>query len=333
MKPSFQNCFYIPLIISLFFSCKTESENPNKRIFSENVSRTVSISIENEELLGKKRWVGSGFLISKDGYLLTCAHVIGNYEKKIVVRLGGNGKRYLGKVIASDLQKDILLVGLDTDDSFEYFELNSDQKAERGESYYSISSPLGLEESFTTGIVSDPERVGVDSILSEVSFLQVNQSILPGSSGSALFDANGRLMGMAQFQLKNSEYNQQGIGFAILPKFLSEFVSSVKLTKFSKEEIQRGIVEVPTITDFLVQNLNLPSKEGILISYLVEKSSAEVSGLKRYDLIVEINGKKIRSNEEMNLLFKNSSPAERLQIKVIRNRSEKVLYLDSFRKK
>ncbi|MCW7468202.1 S1C family serine protease [Leptospira kanakyensis] len=328
MKSIFHLCFYFSFFTFLFFSCKTESQNPNQRIFKDYVSRTVSISIENEDLLGKKRWSGSGFLISKDGFVLTCAHVIGNYQKKLVVRLGGNGKRYLGKVISSDFKKDISLVALETDDTFNFFDLNEKGKAERGQTYYSISSPLGLEESFTTGIVADPVRVGVDSIVSEISFLQVNQSILPGSSGAALFDVRGNLLGMAQFQLKNSEYNQQGVGFAILPKYLSEFLSSVSLTKFSKEEIQRGIVEVPTITDFLVQNLNLPTREGVLISYLAEKSPAEVSGLKRYDLIVEINGKKISSNEELNSFFKEVAHSERLQIKVIRNRSEKVFYIN-----
>ncbi|TGL39720.1 S1C family serine protease [Leptospira perdikensis] len=316
-------------LFSVFFNlCRVQSKNPNQRIFEDNVSRTVSISIENEDLLGKKHWVGSGFLISKDGFLLTCAHVIGDYHKKFVVRLGGSGKRYLGKVITSDLKKDIVLVVLETDDTFDYFELNPTKRAERGQSYYSISSPLGLEESFTTGVVADPERIGVDSILSEISFLQLNQSILPGSSGAAIFDVSGNLLGMAQFQLKNSEYNQQGVGFAILSKYLSEFVSSVPLTKFSNDEIQRGIVEVPTITDFLVQNLNLPTREGVLISYLVEKSPAEVSGLKRYDLIVEINGKKISNNDEMNSFFRKVARSERLQIKVIRNRSENVFYIN-----
>ncbi|MCG6141965.1 S1C family serine protease [Leptospira mtsangambouensis] len=328
MKFVFSFCFYFSFLISFVFTCKTESKNPNQRIFTDFVSRTVSISIENEDLLGKKRWVGSGFLISKDGFVLTCAHVIGSYEKKIVVRLGGNGKRYLGKVIASDLQKDIALVSLETVDTFNYFSLDRIGKVERGDVYYSISSPLGLEDSFTTGMVSDPNRLGVDSIISEVSYLQINQSILPGSSGGAIFDGSGNLLGMAQFQLKNSEYNQQGVGFAILPFFLSEFVSSVKLTKYSKEELQRGIVEVPIITDFLAQNLDLPTREGVLVSYLVEKSPAEASGLRRYDLIVEMNGKKIGNNEEMCSFLKNLPNSERLKIKVIRNRSEKVFYIN-----
>ncbi|TGK78911.1 serine protease [Leptospira noumeaensis] len=66
--------FYFSFILSLCFSCKLDSKNPNQNIFTNYVSRTVSISIENKDLLGKKRWTGSGFLISKDGYVLTCAH-------------------------------------------------------------------------------------------------------------------------------------------------------------------------------------------------------------------------------------------------------------------
>lgn len=328
MRFNSHSFIYPILLILLITICHCTSSQSNDEVFQKYAPRTVSISLDSEDLFGKKRWVGSGFLISKDGNVLTCAHVIGEQTKKLVLRVGGLGKRYFGKVIAMDLRKDIALVRLEAKENFDFFEINSNNKSKRGEAYFSISAPIGFEDSFSTGFVADPERIGVDSIDPELGFLQVNQSILPGSSGSALFGVRGNLLGMAQFQIRNSEHNQSGIGFAILPKYLNEFLSSVEDMEHPKTEILRGIVEVPVLTEFLIQKLDLPSNEGLLVSYLVEKSPAEKAGLKRYDFIIEVDGIKIKNNEQLFQRFKTVDSSERITLKIIRNRSEKTILIE-----
>lgn len=301
----------------ILLECSESHKSVDRDIFESHASKTLSISMDTASLNGKKKWIGSGFLISPDGLALTCLHVI-SQNRPFVVRVGGQGKRYYAKLIAEDREKDIALIRLQSKESFDYFSLNENNISKRGSSYYTISAPFGLEDSFSKGMISDPIRIEIDANTPNLSFIQTNSPILEGSSGAALIDAEGNVLGMAQFQWRNSDWKQAGIGFALRMIHLKEFVISVKDTGLSKEELQAGIIEIPIVTDYLVKKLNLPTNKGLLVSYVVENSSADFAGIKRYDFIIKVENQTVTHVNDFVNSISNLKVGEKVLIHLIR---------------
>lgn len=310
----------------LLIDCSESPKQPNRDFFESHAAKTLSISMDTSSLNGKKKWVGSGFLISEDGLALTCLHVIAD-TKPFVVRVGGEGKRFFAKLIAEDRDKDLALIKLDAKESFSYFPLRLNQSVDRGDIYFTISSPYGLEDSLSTGIVSDPIRIEIDYNVSNLSYVQTGSPILEGSSGAALISENGSLIGMAQFQWRNPNWNQAGIGFALRTIHLKEFVGSIKNTSLSTADLQAGIVEIPIVTDHLVQKLNLPTNKGLLVSYVIENSSADIAGIKRYDFIIRVENQVVTQVDDFVKSISNLKVNEKVSIHLIRDGKEKTVEL------
>lgn len=252
---------------------------------------TLGVPLADPE---KVQPLGTGFLIDRKGFALTCQHVVHGQSRLAAVH-PATGKRYPVQVLDADSLKDIALVRVtfgDAPPTYEPITLEDPPIPKAGSSVLGIGAPAGLDASFMPTQVAYPVRPGADKSRASVSFMQLSHSVIPGASGSPVFDLNGRLVGMMRFTLSASAH-EQGPGFAVLARDLREFSESRKDVRQSRREILRGIVEIPAITPYLVQKLELPDGKGVLVAELEPDSPAEKAGLQRYDLILTFAGKPI----------------------------------------
>ena len=320
------------IIVSLFFSIffSTDIED---NIKARNTKLTLAISKVSNAVVGiyitklKKRnssfiidpfWgslvprtqsykvesVGSGFLISPDGYIVTNAHVVENaYE--ITVILSG-GKEYNTSIIGIDHPTDIALLKLDGSD-FPYAELSDSEKLILGEWVIALGNPLGLfsignNPTATVGILSG---MNLDFGIKESGrvyqdMIQTDASINQGNSGGPLVNSLGEVIGMNTFIMTGSNYSHGsiGIGFAIPINRVKEICEELKLHGKIDRNFTTGI-SIQSIDRDIKRYLRLPYNKGVIITDIEKRSSGEASGLLIGDIILEIDSIAISNRSEI----------------------------------
>ncbi|WP_411823431.1 S1C family serine protease [Leptospira sp. 'Mane'] len=310
------------LILSFISSCEKEANPTDPRnIFRSYVGASFSISLDSGPLEEPKVWIGSGFVFDKQGLGLTCSHVVPD-DKKIVIRMGGTGKKFYARTIKRDHENDLAMLQIDNQEIPVVFNVANSYEPETGSPFYMISTSFGMEESFDSGFIANGSRLGADIFSPNLPFVQLNRMVLSGSSGAAVFDGNGKVLGVARFQLSSDGSKRDGIGFAIPSSVLREFVKSIPMAGRTKEEIQRGIVEIPILTAHLIGKLGLKYNEGVLVSYAEPGSVAEKAGIKRYDLVIRVNGNSIKGAEEFYTEMAKASRSEEVKLKIVRDHRE-----------
>ena len=258
--------------------------------------------------------LGSGVIISKDGYILTNNHVVEDADE-IVVTLIGDTKEYKAKVIGLDPKTDLAVIKIEAKNLKAAKFGNSDKLLE-GDIVFAIGNPFGVGESITQGIVSALNKSGIGLNQYE-NFIQTDASINPGNSGGALVDSRGALIGINSAILSRSGGNN-GIGFAIP----SNMAKRVALSLIEKGRIDRGYIGVS------ISDLNNDLKEvykndhGALILNIEKNSPAQKAGLKRGDLILEIDGKTIKDANDLKNLVGSIAPGKSITLKYERNAKE-----------
>ncbi len=264
----------------------------------------------------KTNSLGSGVIISKDGYILTNNHVVEDADE-VIVTLIGNSKEYKAKIIGTDPKTDLAVIKIDAKNLKPAKFGNSDNLLE-GDIVFAIGNPFGVGESITQGIVSALNKSGIGLNQYE-NFIQTDASINPGNSGGALVDSRGALIGINSAILSRSGGNN-GIGFAI-PSNMAKRVATALI---EKGKIDRGYLGV-SITDL---NSDLKqvykNKYGALILNIEKDSPAQKAGLKRGDLILEVNGKKVKDANELKNTIGSIKPGKSVKIKYERNAKERV---------
>ena len=257
--------------------------------------------------------LGSGVVISADGYILTNFHVVESAEV-ITVTLADGVTTHKAKRIAGDKGSDIAVIKVDATNLSPITFADSD-KARVGDVVLAIGSPFAFRQSVTKGIISAVGRA--EHYISEfANFIQTDASINPGNSGGALIDTQGRLVGIPTAIFSRSGGNM-GIGFAVPANQARSTMES--LLKHGR--VVRGAVGIimGEIDAPLAKSLGLPDNQGIIISELIKGGAAEKSGLKIEDVITELNGKKIESI----VTFKNAiaamDPGTKVELKIIRD--------------
>ncbi|TGN21147.1 S1C family serine protease [Leptospira idonii] len=316
--------------IVLLLSCQKEKNS--KEIFRSYVGASFSISLDSGSLEEPKVWTGSGFVFDRQGLGLTCSHVVPD-DKIFTIRMGGIGQKFFAKVIKRDVQNDLALVQWEASESQNAFNLENSVSPETGSVYYMISTPMGMEESFDSGWIANRSRTGADIFLPNHSFIQLNRMVLSGSSGAPVFDEDGNIFGMARFQISGDGSKRDGIGFAIPSHVIREFAKSIPVGGRTKEEIQRGIVEIPVLTAHLVSKLSLGENRGVLVSYVESGSSSETAGVKRYDLILEVNGHSILTAEDLYKQMSQSPSDKNVELKIFRQDRNLKLNIAPFSRK
>jgi serine protease Do len=263
----------------------------------------------------KQKSLGSGFIISHDGYIFTNNHVIEQADK-ILVKLS-NGKEYEAKVIGKDAKTDIALIKIKPNDSLPVAETGDSDRLRVGDWVLAIGNPFGLEQTVTAGIVSAKGRViGAGPY---DNFIQTDASINPGNSGGPLFNTEGKVIGINTAIVAQG----QGIGFAIPISMAKTILPDLK----AKGKVTRGWlgVSVQEISEEIAKGMKLKDRSGALISDVFKGDPADVAGLKSGDVVTEINGKPIKDTHELLLMIAGFRIGETIKIKIVRDGQEKII--------
>ncbi|HPL64132.1 MAG: DegQ family serine endoprotease [Syntrophales bacterium] len=256
----------------------------------------------------KQRSLGSGFIITKDGYIFTNNHVIEKADR-IKVKLS-NGKEYEAKVVGKDAKTDIALIKIKPSGNLPVVELGDSERLRVGDWVVAIGNPFGLEQTVTAGIVSAKGRVIGSGPYD--NFIQTDASINPGNSGGPLFTLDGKVVGINTAIVAHG----QGIGFAIPINMAREILSDLR----TKGKVTRGWlgISVQDITEDIASSLKLKEREGALVGDVMPGDPAERAGLRTGDIILEIEGKRVRDTHELLRIVAALPVGKRVGLKVLR---------------
>src|SRR5436190_1036065 len=266
----------------------------------------------------RQQGVGSGVIVTKDGYILTNNHVVdGADEVKVALQ---DGRDFTAKVIGRDPKSDVAVIKINANDLPAVNMADSD-KVEVGDIVLAVGNPFGIGQTVTTGIVSAKSRSGSVGLDYE-DFIQTDAAINPGNSGGALVDADGRLIGINTAILSRSGGNQ-GIGFAIPVNLARDVMTS--LVKDGK--VTRGYlgVMIQDVTPALAKEFKLKEGEGALVGDVSERGPAEKAGVKSGDIFLEFNGKKVTDSRHLRLEVARTSPGETVPVRLLRDGTTKNL--------
>ncbi len=256
----------------------------------------------------QKRGEGSGFIIHKDGYILTNSHVvIGSDAVQVALH---DGKLFKGRLIGMDRTTDIALIKIDASFDLPVIPLGSSDQMKPGDWVMAIGSPFGLEMTVTVGIVSAKGRSLGASIYDD--FIQTDTSINPGNSGGPLINTRGEVVGINTAILPQG----QGLGFSLPIDLVKKLLPQLK----EKGRVIRswlGVV-VQDITLEVKAALNLIVDRGSLVKEVVADSPAFAAGIRRDDVIVEFDGRSIKNSRELPMRVAHSPAGKKMPMKIVR---------------
>jgi serine protease Do len=262
--------------------------------------------------------LGSGVIVTKDGYILTNNHVVDG-AKEVKVTLPDK-RVFNAKVVGRDSKTDIAVVKIDAD-NLPAITMADSANVKVGDVVLAIGNPFGVGQTVTEGIVSAKDR-GNMGIEDYEDFIQTDAAINPGNSGGALVDIQGRLIGINTAIMSRSG-GSQGVGFAV-PSDLARNVMG-SLVQYGR--VTRGYlgVAIQNVTPALAPEFNLKTNEGALVSEVVPNGPADKAGLKDGDVIVKFNGEKIAGSRELQLNVAAAKPGSKVPLEIVRNGDEKTL--------
>jgi len=263
----------------------------------------------------KRQGLGTGFIYSEDGYIVTNNHVVERAtDIKVLLQ---NGDSYPAEVIGTDPKSDLALLKIEPDTKLPAVKFGDSDTLEIGDWVLAIGNPFGLGHTVTAGIISAKGRsLGLGSY---DDFIQTDAAINPGNSGGPLFNFNGELIGVNTAIIAGG----QGIGFAIPVNMTKNVVTQLK----DGGKVVRGWigVYVQQVTPEIAESLDLNDDEGALVADVTEGGPAAQAGVKRGDIIVELNGNKIEEMSDLPKLVAGYTPGTNTKLKVIREGKEKAL--------
>jgi S1-C subfamily serine protease len=257
--------------------------------------------------------LGSGFIITSDGYILTNEHVIEGAQV-INVSIVGRSRPVPARVVGADRELDLAVLKVDAGNNLPTLKLGSSNDIEVGNWVIAIGNPYGLDHTVTVGVISAKGRPITVEDRSYRNLLQTDASINPGNSGGPLLNLKGEVIGINTAVSAEA----QGIGFAVP----SDTVQSVLDDLIKKGRVVRGWlgVEIQDLTPTLADYFGLSGTEGVVIRGVVSGSPAERAGLQQGDVIIAWNGKKLQSTGDLLDLAREAGPGKRVQLSVVRNK-------------
>lgn len=266
-----------------------------------------------------RRSLGSGFIISKDGYIFTNNHVVeGADEIKVTLE---NEDEYDAKIVGTDPKTDIALIKINSDKDLPVVELGDSDTLQVGEWVMAIGNPFGLSHTVTVGVVSAKGRVIGSGPYDD--YIQTDASINPGNSGGPLINTSGEVIGISSVIYAGNTGGNIGIGFAIPINIAKAILEDLK----TRGTVTRGRlgVMIQKITPELAKSFDLSQNEGALVGDVIEGSPAEKSGIKRGDVIIQFDGQDVKSMEELPIIVAHTRPGSEVGVVVIRDGKKKTL--------
>jgi serine protease Do len=266
---------------------------------------------QHQRHMPKEQGVGSGIIVTKDGYILTNNHVV---ENASTIKVGLNdGREFNGKVIGRDPKTDVAVVKVEAKDLPAMAFADSD-KIEVGDMVLAVGHPFGIGQTVTTGIISAKGRATLG--LDYEDFIQTDAAINPGNSGGALVDVEGRLIGMNTAILSRSGGNV-GVGFAV-PTNLARWVME---SLVNTGRVERGFlgVNIQDLTPQLAQQFKMDAAKGALVSGVSPDSPADKAGVKSGDVITDFNNRPVTDSRHLKLQVGSTTPGAAVPMNVLRD--------------
>ena len=272
---------------------------------------------EEGDFTPDKQSLGSGFIISKDGYLLTNRHVVKDADE-IIVRLSDR-REFKAELIGMDKRSDIALLKIN-DENLPVVKIGKSSNLEAGEWVLAIGSPFGFEHSVTAGIVSATGR----SLPNEnyVPFIQTDVAINPGNSGGPLFNMDGEVVGINS-QIFSRTGGYMGLSFAIPVDVAMRVAGELK----NKGHVTRGWlgVYIQDVTRDLARSFGMKRPQGALVTRVIDDSPAAKAGIKVGDVIIEYDGNNVPNSSSLPPMVGMTDLGNAVPVKVIRNGKKKNL--------
>jgi serine protease Do len=259
----------------------------------------------------RPRSLGSGFIISADGFIVTNHHVVRNADQ-ILVRLS-DGREFTARIIGADQKTDLALLKIDLPNAerLPVLPLGDSTALEVGQWVVAIGSPFGFDHTVTAGIVSAKGRsIGAGPY---DDFIQTDASINPGNSGGPLLNMKGEVVGINTAIIAHA----QGIGFAIPADLARGIIDQLK----ASGSVTRGWlgVQIQDVTDDIKEYYSLPSTKGALVARVFEGDPADRAGIKQGDVIVEVDGKQVADSRDLTRMVADIPVDKKTPIVVIRD--------------
>jgi len=264
------------------------------------------------------RGVGSGFIISNDGYILTNNHVVAD-SNGIFVTLS-NGKEYPAKIIGTDERTDVALIKIEAKD-LKPMTIGDSAKLKKGQWVLAIGSPFGLESTVTSGIVSAINRDTGDYL----PFIQTDVAVNPGNSGGPLINLNGEVVGVNS-QIISRSGGFMGISLAIPIDEAMQVVEQLK----AHGKVTRGRigVQITPVADDVAKALGLPDSKGALVSSVEEGGPAAKAGIRSGDVILKFNGRKIDQVADLQRFVGGTKPGESSTVEIWRKGKQQTVKME-----
>lgn len=264
----------------------------------------------------EQQGMGTGVIVSEDGYILTNNHVVAGADE-VDVQLSDN-REFRATIVGTDEPTDIAVLKIDTNDLVAA-KLGDSKSTEVGEWVLAMGSPFGLAQTVTAGIISATGRANM-GIADYEDFIQTDAAINPGNSGGPLVNLQGEVVGIATaIASRNGGY--QGIGFAIPSHLAQRVLDSI----IEKGHVTRGYLGaiIQDLDEDLAQSFSYESTEGVLIGDIIEGGPASRSGLQPGDIVVKLNGQPVTSANDLRNSIAATAPGTEIQLDVVRNGSKK----------
>jgi len=257
----------------------------------------------------KQRSLGSGFIIDKDGYIVTNNHVIDNADKIVVIL--NDEKEFEAQIVGRDKNTDLALIKIESNRNLPVLQFGDSDALKVGQWVVAIGNPFGLEQTVTAGIVSAKGRVIGSGPYDD--FIQTDASINPGNSGGPLLNMKGEVVGINTAIVAGG----QGIGFAIPVNLAKNIIVQLKSTG----EVTRGWlgVGIQDISEEVAEYYGIKEKKGVLVTEVFPGDPADLAGIKPKDIILSVNGKAVDNARQLTGMIADIRVGDKIQIKINRN--------------
>ena len=308
----------MPSIVNVFSSRKVQNDNNAEPFLNDPFFRRFFGDEQgrNAPRERQERSLGSGVIVSQDGYILTNNHVVdGATDVKVSL---SDKREFPARVVGRDAKTDLAVLKIEQT-SLPALALADSSKVEVGDIVLAIGNPFGVGQTVTMGVVSAIGRGGL-GIEEYEDFIQTDAAINPGNSGGALINAQGELIGINTAILSRSGGNQ-GIGFAI-PTKLARNVTDQIIHGGKVTRAFLGVLIQPVTPD-IAKAFKLPKAEGALIADVSAGSPAERAGLKAGDVVTKVDGQMVTDSRGLQLMIAEMKPGKVVHLSVIRDGAER----------
>jgi serine protease DegQ len=319
-KAEFNNGYSIaakkamPAVVNIFTTSKVATTDPHKQFRDDPLFKHFFGEPDNEDSQPENS-LGSGVIVSEQGFILTNDHVVASADE-IEVALA-DGRKLAAKVVGTDPDTDLAILKVDSD-NLPAITFAASEKLDVGDVVLAIGNPFGVGQTVTQGIISALGRnhLGINTY---ENFIQTDASINPGNSGGALINTEGNLIGINS-AIYSRNGGSMGIGFAIPANIAKQVMEQIVATG----TVTRGWVgiEAQDITPELAESFKLPQARGSLIAGVLKNSPADIAGIKAGDVLLAINDNQIADSSSMLNIIAALKPNEEAVLQIARAEKE-----------